>query len=274
MSAFGGLILTNRGRALQAKAQTGIQLQFTRIGIGDGNLGGASIPDLNTLISEKKSLTINKLKTQTGGKAVVGTVLSNQDITVGFYFRELGVFAQDPDLGEILYCYGNAGANAEYIPAGGGADIIEKNIDIITLIGNASNVSAVIDESLVFETPAGAQEKADAAEANAKAYTDQHEQKLAPHTGHETPTGAQIKADTAENNAKSFASNLIGVLSSLLTTAKNNIVAAINEIKNSLDAHQADDMPHKFIDITSGKTYKYGLKQQDNHAVFVYQEVV
>ncbi len=43
---------------------------------------------------------------------------------------------------------------------------------------------------------------------------------------------------------------------------------------DALAAHQADDMPHKFIDITSGKTYKYGLKQQDNHMVFVYQEVV
>jgi hypothetical protein len=56
----------------------------------------------------------------------------------------------------------------------------------------------------------------------------------------ETPAGAQAKADAAEGNAKNFASSLIGTLSSLLTTAKNNIVAAINEIKNSLDAHQAD----------------------------------
>jgi hypothetical protein len=47
------------------------------------------------------------------------------------------------------------------------------------------------------ETPAGAQAKADAAEANAKAYTDAHEQKAAPHSGHETPAGAQAKAEAA-----------------------------------------------------------------------------
>ena len=47
------------------------------------------------------------------------------------------------------------------------------------------------------ETPAGAQAKANTAEANAKAYTDTHEQKAAPHSGHETPAGAQAKADAA-----------------------------------------------------------------------------
>lgn len=46
------------------------------------------------------------------------------------------------------------------------------------------------------ETPAGAQAKANTAEANAKAYTDAHEQKAAPHSGHETPAGAQAKVDT------------------------------------------------------------------------------
>lgn len=45
------------------------------------------------------------------------------------------------------------------------------------------------------ETPAGAQAKANTAEANAKAYTDAHEQKTAPHSGHETPAGAQSKVD-------------------------------------------------------------------------------
>lgn len=154
MSVFGGLIFTNRGRNLQAKAQAGAQLTFTRIAVGDGNLGGVSIADLTALIHEVKSLGIGRLRTLADGKALVGTVLSNQDLITGFYWRELGVFAQDPDLGEVLYCYGNAGANAEYIPAGGGPDVVEKNIDVITIVGNAASVTATIDESLIFATQA------------------------------------------------------------------------------------------------------------------------
>ena len=144
MGAFGGLIITNKGLALQAKAQIGAELNFTRIGVGDGTLGGQPIPNLTSLINEKMSLTITKLKVLSAGKAVVGGVLSNQDVTTGFYFREIGVFAMDPDEGEILYCYGNAGSGAEYIPPGGGPDVIEKQIDLVMIIGNASNVSAEI----------------------------------------------------------------------------------------------------------------------------------
>ena len=172
MGVFGGLIMTNRGRNLQVKAQTGVNLTFTRMAIGDGSLGNSSVLELNALKNERKSLNLTKLKASTGGRVLIGAVLSNQDITSGFYFREIGIFATDPDVGEILYCYGNAGSTADYIPAGGGSDLIEKTININVIVGNAANVSATIDESLAFETPQGAQEKANTAETNAKNYTD------------------------------------------------------------------------------------------------------
>ncbi|MGW9124568.1 phage tail-collar fiber domain-containing protein [Paenibacillus chitinolyticus] len=169
MGAFGGFVLTNKGRNLQAKAQTGVTLNYTRMGVGDGQLGGQSIPVLTKLIGEKKSLAISKLKIQTQGRAVIGAVLSNQDVTTGFYFREIGIYAQDPDEGEILYCYGNAGANAEYIPPVGGADIIEKSIDAIVVVGNAANVTATIDSSLVYATQGDLQDT----ENRSKKYTDE-----------------------------------------------------------------------------------------------------
>lgn len=257
MSAFGGLILTNKGRALQAKAQTGVQLNFTKVKVGDGTLSGQSILELNDLISSKKELSILELKTQLEGKASLKSFLSNSDIVTGFYWRELGIFAQDPDEGEILYCYGNAGENAEYIPAGGGADVVEKYINIVTIVGNASSVSATLGSEIYVtqadfnthasrhasggadeltpadigaETPAGAQFKADTAETNAKAYTDQEVGDLA---------GAGRTTETVMENR-----GLIGTLANLLTSAKDNLVNAINEVLNSLNAHQADYASH------------------------------
>ncbi|MDQ0114347.1 hypothetical protein [Paenibacillus harenae] len=152
MGAFGGLKLTNKGLALQGKVQAGAALVYTKMAMGDGELGSQQIPNLTALISLKKTLSITKLTPQPGGKALIGTSYSNSDITAGFYFRELGVFANDPDDGEILYCYGNAGAGADYIPPGGGADLVEEHIVATVLTGNAANVSAVIDDSLVFVT--------------------------------------------------------------------------------------------------------------------------
>ncbi|WP_052429718.1 hypothetical protein [Paenibacillus borealis] len=150
MAVFGGMTLTNKGLALQGKAQAGAQLNYTRIAIGDGSLSGQSVPALNALISLKKSLPIARLQMQPPNKVIIGTTLSNADITTGFYFREVGVFAQDPDGGEILYAYANAGVTADYIAPGGGTDIIEKAFDCVVVVGTAANIKAVIDESLVF----------------------------------------------------------------------------------------------------------------------------
>ncbi|MGG3448620.1 phage tail protein [Domibacillus aminovorans] len=202
MASFGGLILTNKGRNLQVKAQTGVTLTFTRMAIGDGSLGGSSIIELNALKNERKSIPIAKLKVLMPGQAVVGCVLNNKDITSGFYFREIGVFATDPDVGEILYCYANAGTTADYIPAGsgGGTDLIEKTIDVITLVGNAANVSAEINKSLIFETPEGAQDKADAALAEANQYTDNRLQVRDTQPTNQDPGGIWFQTGLGEAN--------------------------------------------------------------------------
>ena len=61
----------------------------------------------------------------------------------------------------------------------------------------------------------------------------------------ETPAGAQAKANAAETNAKSHANGLVGSLSSLLTTAKTNIVAAINEVFNKAEDVEDNLVTHK-----------------------------
>ncbi|MEC0092511.1 tail fiber protein [Paenibacillus macquariensis] len=152
MGAFGGLVLTIKGRNLQAKAQAGADLKYSRMGLGDGTITSQSIPSLVGLISQRKSLNLNRVYTPSPARAVVSAILSNQDVTTGFFFREIGVFALDPDEGEILYAYGNSGTTAEYIPPAGSADIIEKLINLNIIVGNATNVTAVIDQSLVYAT--------------------------------------------------------------------------------------------------------------------------
>lgn len=230
MAIFGQVKLTNKGRDLQVKAQTGVALNFSRMAIGDGQLDGSSISELNALKNEKLSMEITKLKVLMQGQAIVGAVLSNQDISTGFHFREIGVFAIDPDAGEILYCYANAGATADYIPAGGDTDIIEKTIDIITLVGNASNITAEINQSLVFETPEGAQEKADAAKAAANTYTDQalasHSANYVKHPGVGTTTNSGNAYAVSLDPAPAAYTNGMGVV--ITVNADSTAAATLN----------------------------------------------
>ncbi|QDY81939.1 hypothetical protein FQU75_00195 [Paenibacillus polymyxa] len=169
MAAFGGLVLTIKGRNLQAKVQAGQQLKFSRMGLGDGIITSQSIPNMTGLITERKSIAVNRVYTPSAGRATVSAILSNQDITTGFFFRELGIFAIDPDEGEIMYAYGNSGSgSAEYIPPTGGADLIEKLINVNLLVGNATNISITTDQSLVYVTIQDLKETLQ----EAKEYTD------------------------------------------------------------------------------------------------------
>ncbi|MCA4755528.1 tail fiber protein [Paenibacillus glucanolyticus] len=152
MSSFGAKGLTNKGRVLQAKAQAGTQLKYTKYVLGDAQLGGQSIATLNGVISPKKTVDVTRLWMNPPNQATIGFVLSNQDVTTGFYFRELGLYALDPDEGEILYWYANAGDTADYIPPTNTGDVISKTIDMLVYVGTASNVTLTIDQNLAYVT--------------------------------------------------------------------------------------------------------------------------
>ncbi|WP_205603329.1 phage tail protein [Virgibacillus halodenitrificans] len=259
MSTFGGIILTNKGKNLQSKAQAGVALKYTRVGVGDGSLGTTSILSLNKLVNEVKSLSISTLKSIGDGTAVIGAVLSNQDMIQGFYFREIGLYATDPDLGEILYCYGNAGELAEYISPGGGSDIIEKSIDLHTSVGNAQNVTAVIDSSLVYATQSDVERielritdhENKKGQSNGYASLDQTGNVPETQLGNlpsnlETKAGAQEKVNNLSgvgntktvkqldnelsNHSNDQQAHGIGDKSILKTTAKDSIVNSINSV--------------------------------------------
>lgn len=148
MGQFNGSVLTDKGLQLQSKAQAGARLTFTRIGIGDGFLPG-NLQTLEELVNETKSLPILEIKNLGNGQTMVKALISNQDLTSGTYVREIGLFANDPDLGEILYAVANSGDLADYLPAPNGADVVEEIIQFITLIGTAEDVTAVIDSQAV-----------------------------------------------------------------------------------------------------------------------------
>ncbi|NTU28840.1 hypothetical protein HPY27_01525 [Brevibacillus sp. HB1.1] len=143
MSQFTGMILTKKGRELQAKAEAGALLKFTKAKIGDGQIGsGQSLEDLADLVHPLRVLDISSVQAE-GGLCRIRSSITNKGITQGFYVKELGMFAQDPDVGEILYAITTASA-ADYLPPEGGATTINNQFDIIVIIGNASQISATI----------------------------------------------------------------------------------------------------------------------------------
>ena len=154
MAQFNGMTLTKGGRDLLAKALTGKILKFVRVSAGDGLLAeGQDKYEMTELVNHVLDLPITSLTVTGVGIATIKALVSNEELDTPFFIRELGLFAQDPDtLEEVLYGYCNAADRADYLPAGGGPDLVQYLISLVTVIDQAENVTALISEGLVWAT--------------------------------------------------------------------------------------------------------------------------
>jgi phage-related tail fiber protein len=144
-------VLTDRGAALLAKVQLGSALHFTRAAVGSGILDAeVSLEDLTDLISFEQVVEINSLSVR-DGSAVIRLILNNADVSTGFSVTEIGLFATDPDAGEVLYAIAYAGDQADTCPAYDGSNIVEFIWDLICSVG-AAEVTVTIDDTAVFIT--------------------------------------------------------------------------------------------------------------------------
>jgi hypothetical protein len=136
--------LTNRGRNLLAKAAAGVELRFTKAAAGSGIADEADIDGLETVVSPKLECQAVSAEFAGNGAYSIRFVLSNLTLTEGFAFTEMGVYAEDPDVGEILYCYTRTltPEEGDYIPEyrqDGGE--FREYINVMAYIANASNVT-------------------------------------------------------------------------------------------------------------------------------------
>lgn len=141
MANYNGMVLTKKGRDLQAKAEAGTKLVFTRVKIGDGQ--GGDYDTLNDLVKPKKNLIINSVKAEGDGLCRIRTHITNIGLETGLFVYEIGLFANDPDVGEILYGVTTA-TTPDYLPPAGGTTLVNHQFDIIVIVGNAMEIHANI----------------------------------------------------------------------------------------------------------------------------------
>lgn len=95
-------ILTKQGRDLQIKVEAGEKLKMTRFKLGDGMETIAEAADLHDLIGAKIAFGITGIE-RLGTLCKFTGVVTSASVSAGFRAREWGLFAEDPDRGEILY---------------------------------------------------------------------------------------------------------------------------------------------------------------------------
>lgn len=147
------MIITHAGLELLGKALTGKELHFTRAFVGDGQLDGKTPYEIVTLISPRKELPIQSIRTSATGTCEVVLEVSNRGQETGYWLREYGLYARDPDTqNEVLYSYCNKGDEAGYIEGFDGINPIDFSLTLVTVIDQAQNVTATITTNNSYVT--------------------------------------------------------------------------------------------------------------------------
>lgn len=141
MALYPQMVLTQLGQALFTKAQTGVTLKFTKLAIGSGSYSD-DFTLLNDLVQPIGSFNIISISITDQTAHIKGT-FQNTNITDITYSCELGLYAYDPDYGEILYGYTNAGSNGDWIPPIA-AGPYSRDFQINVGIANATSVTVNI----------------------------------------------------------------------------------------------------------------------------------
>lgn len=143
MAEWSNATMTDVGAALQAKVNAGkTKLTFTKIKVGSG-VNATNPLALTDVISSKWETTNFVVKLE--GKIVsVDTVITNTGIHEAFRMSEIGLFAQDPDKGEILYAY-LTDPEPDRMPAESGSVVVSQELTIGMVFSNTGNVSLTVN---------------------------------------------------------------------------------------------------------------------------------
>ena len=143
MAGWNNATMTDVGEALQAKVNAGLtKLTFTKIKVGSGvsTTNAQVLTDVIASKWETTNFTVNR-----DGKIVtVDTFITNTGITEAFRMTEIGLFARDPDKGEVLYCY-LTDSEPDRMPAEGGSTVVSQELSLGMTFSNSGNVTLTVN---------------------------------------------------------------------------------------------------------------------------------
>ena len=139
--------LTTAGKALLAKAQAGqTSIQITKAQTGSGSYSsGENIEGRTALKNPKQTFPIqNKVISDAENTVILKIAITNKSETEtlsnGYDITEFGIFAKDPQKGEILYSIATA-STSDYMPAYNGVLPSVINMSYYLEVSNAANVT-------------------------------------------------------------------------------------------------------------------------------------
>ena len=254
MAEWSNATMTDVGADLQAKVNAGkTKLTFTKIKVGSGV--NATNPLALTDVISSKWETTNFVVKQEGKIVSVDTFITNSGITEAFRMSEIGLFAQDPDKGEVLYAY-LTDPEPDRMPAEGGSVVVSQELTIGMIFSNTGNVSLTVNMGALVTH-------------------EQLTEAVKQHNDDENAHGGllqNLKSQLATHNTDISSHPAITAMIAKILGATNwqeNPVATLKDIKNLLGmggivAQRLEE--NGFVKFANGFTIQWGYKK----SVYVY----
>ena len=144
--SYYGFVVTDSGRELIAKLVAGQQLPISKIMVGSGIVPDDVKPASMTALVEPVAAGTSTAPVYDG--ASVRMIVEyrsdlNGGLDHGFWLREFGVFAFDPDKGEVLIYYGTLGDYPQYVSAASDTGVDVRRFPVCIVIGEGLDKAAI-----------------------------------------------------------------------------------------------------------------------------------
>lgn len=151
MAEYSKLITTKKGEALVAKVLTGAvdKINFTTVVSSGARYEVSELEDLTELEDIKQTSLISHKEIVNDVSIKLQAAFTNTELTTGYYMRTLGLFAEDPDEGSVLFAVTVETTGNCYMPAYNGVTVSGASIVLITTISNAENVNLEVDPAAI-----------------------------------------------------------------------------------------------------------------------------
>lgn len=115
MNIWENTVLTDQGKALQAKLLQGQTLKIKRVTTGAQKVPVVDLRQQTNVTEGGYDIILQPSRTE-DGKTILPVLLDNKGLKESYDLWQVGFFAEDPDEGEILFCLAQA-SQAKHIPS-------------------------------------------------------------------------------------------------------------------------------------------------------------
>lgn len=149
MAEFSKLVITKQGQALIAKiiANEGdiSGVKFLEISTSSKQYDFEALEGLTSLEEIQQTNAISKTTRINDTTVKVESAFSNTELSVGYFMRTVGLYANDPDTGKILYGVTIESTGQCYMPPYNGTTVSGAVIELLTTVGNADKIDFTVD---------------------------------------------------------------------------------------------------------------------------------